>query len=124
MPDPKRYVSIGVDRSYFPELREAKLQCQVQIGETLSWSEFFRILLAHLAQVNAPQFAEMQQGPPVAGMDGPGRSLTDEEAAEFGYVRNDAVTVAMAGLVPGSRVDLTDASCALIAEKLAERMKS
>jgi len=45
MPDPKRYVNIGVDRSYFPELRSAKLEWQAEIGDTLSWSEFFRILL-------------------------------------------------------------------------------
>jgi len=45
MPDPKRYVNIGIDRSYFPELRSAKLEWQAEIGDTLSWSEFFRILL-------------------------------------------------------------------------------
>jgi len=122
MPDPKRYVNIGVDRSYFPELREAKLQYQVEIGETLSWSEFFRLLVSRL---NPPQFAAMGQGASVAEMDGPtSRELTDEEVAELGYVRNDALTVEMSSLIPGSRVDLTDASCALIAEKLAERMKS
>jgi len=45
MPDPKRYVNIGIDRSYFSELRSAKLECQAEIGDTLSWSEFFKILL-------------------------------------------------------------------------------
>jgi len=45
MPDPKRYVNIGVDRSYFPELRSAKLEWQAETGGNLSWSEFFRILL-------------------------------------------------------------------------------
>jgi len=45
MPDPKRYVNIGVDCSYFPELRSAKLEWQAETGGNLSWSEFFRILL-------------------------------------------------------------------------------
>jgi len=31
--------------SYFSELRSAKLECQAEIGDTLSWSEFFRILI-------------------------------------------------------------------------------
>ena len=48
MPDTKRYVNIGIDRSYFPVLRSAKLECQAEIGDNLSWSEFFRILLDNL----------------------------------------------------------------------------
>jgi len=54
MPDPKRYVNIGIDRSYFSELRAAKLECQAEIGGNLSWSEFFRILLDKSAKSVKP----------------------------------------------------------------------
>jgi len=119
--DSGRYVTIGVERVYFSELREAKLQYQAELGRTISWSEFFKFLVG---QRQVAAFAEMHQGPSAAVMDERDRvPLSEEESAEMGWQRDDVLTARVASLLPGAHVDLTEASCDLIAAKLYELMK-
>jgi len=118
--DSGRYVTIGVERGYFSELREAKLQYQAELGRTISWSEFFKFLVG---QRQVPDFVEMRQGDSVAEMIDTAGPSSEEERVRMGWQRDDVLTARVASLLPGAHVDLTEASCDLIAAKLYELMK-
>jgi len=124
MTSPKKYQNISLDPAYFPAIKKAKLQYQILEGRDATWGEFFQFLISQVFPESESEalYAEMHQH------DGE-QPLTEEELAELGWMQDDAIAANMVSMVSEMtgvphHVDLSDASCELIAEKLYQRLKS
>jgi len=118
-----RYQNISIAKPQFPELKEAKLRYQAMVGRDVTWGDFFVFMVSQVFPPGGEdvQYAEMGQWEP----------LSEAELAERGWVRDDAMSVQVAqswrpwgGEAVGGLVGLSDASCELIATKLAEKLRT
>ena len=103
-------ISITVDRDHVAEWRIANAQASRDIGQSLTWGDFFDMLVDSYEQSSEPRTAHMGQERPEG-----------EEESEYTVVPDDAMTLAVAAMT-GSAAGLTEETCELIAEKVAEKI--
>ncbi len=114
----KKYQNISIDPAQFPEIKRAKLRYQVLEGRDVTWGDFFQFLISKVFSESDGEvlYAEMRQ-------DEDHRPLTEQELAELGVVPDDVSACQLAPMV-GASVTLSEASCELIAQKLAEKLRA
>ena len=109
-------VTITLDRAQVAEWRVAKATASRDTGQSLTWGDFFDMLVGSYEQSSEPHVAQMGQELPEG-----------EEEAEFTVVPDDAMTLKVAAMI-GTAAELTEETCELIAEmvaeKIVERLKS
>ncbi len=103
-------VTITLDRAQVAEWRVAKAMASRDTGQSLTWGDFFDMLVGSYEKSEESRLAHMGQEIPEG-----------EEEAEFIAVRDDAVTLAVAAMT-GSAASLTEETCELIAERVAEKI--
>ncbi len=103
-------ISITVERDQVAEWRVAKAMASRDTGQSLTWGDFFDMLVGSYEQSSEPHTAHMAQKLPEG-----------EEEAEFTVVPDDAMTLEVAAMT-GSAAMLTEETCELIAEKAAEKI--
>ena len=103
-------VTITLDRAQVAEWRVAKAMASRDTGKSLTWGEFFGIVVGSYEQSSKPRFVQMAQELPEG-----------EESAGVIAVPDDALTLEVAAMT-GSAARLTEETCELIAEKVAEKI--
>ena len=103
-------VTITLDRAQVAEWRVAKAMASRDTGQSLTWGDFFDMLVGSYEQSSERQVAHMAQ-------DVPG----DEEVPDVTLVPDDAMTLKVAPMT-GSAARLTEETCESIAEKVAEKI--
>ena len=99
-------VTITLDRAQVAEWRVAKAMASRDTGQSLTWGDFFDMLVGSYEQSSEPRIAYMGQELP---------------KAEFTVVPDDAMTLKVAAMT-GSAAALSEETCELIAEKVAEKI--
>ena len=103
-------VTITLDRAQVAEWRVAKAMASRDTGQSLTWGDFFDMLVGSYEQSSEPRIAYMGQELPKG-----------EDEAEFAVLPDDAMTLAAAAMT-GSAAALSEETCELIAEKVAEKI--
>ena len=96
-------VTITLEQAQVAEWRVAKAMASRDAGKSLTWGDFFAMLVGSYQQPSEPLIAHMEQEQPEG-----------EEAADVTAVPDDAMT--------GSGAILSEETCELIAEKVAEKI--
>ena len=103
-------VTITLDKAQVAEWRVAKAMASRDTGQSLTWGGFFDMLVGSYEQSSEPRFVRMEQELPEG-----------EEEAEVIAVPDDALTLEVAAMT-GTAARLTEETCELIAEKVAEKI--
>ena len=103
-------VTITLDKAQVAEWRVAKAMASRDTSRSLTWGDFFDMLVGSYEQSSEPRVARMAQELPER-----------EEMARVIAVPDDALTVEVAAL-PCRSSQLTEETCELIAEKVAEKI--
>ena len=103
-------VTVTLEQAQVAEWRVAKAMASRDAGKSLTWGDFFAMLVGSYQQPSEPLIAHMEQEQPEG-----------EEAADVTAVPDDAMTMAVAAMT-GSGAILSEETCELIAEKVAEKI--
>ncbi len=103
-------VTITLDKAQVAEWRVAKAMASRDTGQSLTWGDFFDMLVGSYGQSSKPRVVHMAQELPEG-----------EEEAEVIAVPDDALTLEVAAMT-GTAARLTEETCELIAEKVAEKI--
>ncbi len=103
-------VTITFDRAQVAEWRVAKAMASRDRGRSLTWGDFFDTLVGSYEQSRQPLVVRMEQELPGG-----------EEPLGVEAVPHDAMTLEVAAMT-GSAAKLTEETCELIAEKVAEKI--
>ena len=104
-------VTITFDRVQVADWRVTKATASRDHGQSLTWGDFFDMLVASYEQPSPPLVAHMAQDLP----------SSEEEPDDVTLVPDDALTLEVAALM-GSKANLTEETCELIAEKVADKI--
>lgn len=104
-------VTITFDRAQVADWRITKATASRDSGKSFTWGDFFDMLVASYEWPPEPLVAHMAQDPPSV-----------EDAPDVTLIPNDALTLEVAEMMGGRAASLTDATCELIAEKVAEKI--
>ena len=103
-------ISITVDRDQVANWRVVKAQVSRDSSQSLTWGEFFDIVVGSYERPSESRFVQMAQELPEG-----------EEVPGVTAVPDDAMTLEVAAMT-GSAARLTEETCELIAEKVAEKI--
>ncbi len=109
-------VTITLDRAQVAEWRVAKAMASRDTGQSLTWGDFFDMLVGSYEQSEEPRIAHMGQGIPEG-----------DEEAEFTVVPDDAMTLEVAAMTESAspqNEETWELIARMIAEKIVERLKS
>ena len=101
-------VTITLGRAQVAEWRVAKAMASRDSGQSFTWGEFFAMLVGLYEQQPEPLAAQMAED-----------LRESDEESEVELIRDDALTMEVAAMT-GAAANLTEETCELIAEKVAE----